>query len=113
MNSAEPEIILVSAVATKSVMPVACAFALFETMRISPEVRSVMVSVPPSTLKVSLSAFPVSESSPAPPAIISVPPPPVMISLPLPPLIVSPADPPSILRFSTCPVRSTIVAELA
>ena len=104
---------MVSEVATNDVIPVACAFALFDTITISPVARSVIVSVPPSTLNVSSFALPVRESSPAPPAIISLPPPPVIISFAFPPVIVSPAEPPSTFKISSCPVKSTVVAELA
>ena len=63
-------------VATKAVILVAFAVALPLTTKLSPVDKSLIVSLPASTLKVSLPALPVSESSPAPPVIVSSPAPP-------------------------------------
>ena len=113
-------------VATKPVMPVTLREAPFEITTISPVVKSVIISVPESMLKVSLPAPPVSESLFAPPVMVSAPSPPEMISSPippakissfaapliisaaLPPVILSTAEPPVRVNASSCPVKSTV-----
>ena len=80
-------------------MSVAFAVASALTTKISfsdPPVppKSVIVSVPRSTLKRSFPAFPVKLSFTAFPVIISAPPLPVIVSFPIPPIIVSAPDPP-------------------
>ena len=85
---------VVSLSATKADTLFAVAVAPDVTTRSSPVDRSVIVSLPASTLKVSLPALPVKLSLPAPPVIISLPPFPVIMSAPPPPLSVSiPASP--------------------
>ena len=61
--------------------------------------RSVIVSLPASTLKV---------SEPAPPVIMSLPAPPVIISTPSPPMIVSIPSPPVMVNPSVCALKLTL-----
>ena len=91
---------VVSLSATKADTLLAVAVAPDVTTRSSPVARSVIVSLPASTLKVSLSALPVKLSLPAPPVIISLPPFPVIISAPPPPLRVSVPESPVIVKPS-------------
>ena len=69
------------------------------TTKISEADRSVIVSLPASTLKV---------SEPAPPVIISLPAPPDMISTPDPPIIVSTPSLPVIVNPSVCALKLTL-----
>ena len=70
----------VAVVATNAVSIVALAVAPDDTVRISPVLRSVTVSVSRVTVKV---------SSPAPPVKVSLPAPPIRVSLPAPPIRMS------------------------
>ena len=82
-------------VATKFAEKVALAVAPELITKISPVVRSVIESIPESTLKVSL---------PVPPAKVSLPPPPVKVSSPESPVIISIPDPPVIASTPVPPV---------
>jgi hypothetical protein len=75
--------LLVDAVAVQIPAADALAVAPADTTRMSePLPRSVMVSVPASTLKVSLPDPPICVSFPVPPVRLSVPRPPTRISFP-------------------------------
>ena len=74
--------------AVKFAVTVASAVAPDETFRISlPLPRSVIVSVPEVTLKMSAPALPVRLSLPAPPVIESMPAVPTMLSAPVVPVM--------------------------
>ena len=99
----------VSEVATNAKTFVALAVAPELTFNMSEVVKSDMVSVPASTLKVSAPAPPDSSSFSAPPVRLSFPPPPyrrskppseVIISLPVPPLRISTPAPPVMVNPS-------------
>ena len=95
-----PELVVLE-VAVNELISAAFNIAPALTTKISlPVPKSVMLSVPESTLKVSSPALPVRLSLPAPPVIISFPPFPVIISAPLPPFSVSTAAPPVIVKAS-------------
>ena len=78
----------VSESATKEAIFVAVAVAPEETIKSSPVDKSVIVSVPKFTLKVSF---------PLPPVVMSLPAPPVILSFPFPAFTVSTAFPPVII----------------
>ena len=87
--------LLVDAVAVQTPAADALAVAPADTTRMSePSPRSEIVSVPESTLKVSLPVPPTCVSFPAPPVRISVPRPPTRMSFPICPLRVSFPSPP-------------------
>ena len=101
-------------VAVKAVIPVTFRVAPLEILIISPLVKSVILSVPESILKVSSPFPPVKVSLLAPPVISSAPSPPEMTSSPIPPtkissfaapLIISAELPPVILSTADPPVR--------
>ena len=100
-------------VALKAVIPVTFRVAPLEILIMSPLVKSVILSVPESILKVSfpfppvkvsLLAPPVMSSAPSPPEITSSPIPPTKISSLAAPLIISAAFPPVILSTAEPPV---------
>ena len=73
--------LLLEAVAVQAAVAVECAVAPAEMTRISePFPRSMMKSVPESTLNVSFPVPPVSKSLPPPPVMVSAPEPPVIVS---------------------------------
>ena len=99
----------VSEVATNAKTFVALAVAPELTFNMSEVVKSDIVSVPASTLKVSAPAPPDSSSFSAPPVRLSFPAPPyrrskppseVIMSLPVPPLRISTPAPPVIVNPS-------------
>ena len=105
VNVAVPEL-LVPDVAVNELTLVAFAVAPELTTSTSLSVpKSVIVSVPESTLKVSFPALPVKLSLLAPPVIVSFPAPPIMISLPPAPVIISLFDPPVKLSTPAFPAR--------
>ncbi len=71
---------VVPTVAVQAADTAALAVALPATVRISPPLRSVMLSVPEARVKVSLPVPPVRLSLPTPPTSVSLPPPPVRVS---------------------------------
>ena len=104
--------LLVAAVAVKAPETVALAIAPALTTSASPLERSVIESVPASTLNVSLPLPPVIVSLPAPPVRLSFPSPPARLSLPAPPLRALSAPLPMITLSRPLPVPSMAAVPL-